>query len=87
MKYPLHTISNHFFLEKDGDLWLMDTGAPQSFGGKPTLELGGLAFDIPDNYMGLTSTQLSEFVSVDCSGLLGADVWGSFRCPADNVRS
>ena len=83
MKYPLHTISNHFFLEKDGGLWLIDTGAPQSFGGIPTLELGGIAFEIPDNYMGLTSAQLSEFVSADCIGLLGADVWGSFDALLD----
>lgn len=63
----------------------MDTGAPQSFGSKLTLELEGLAFDIPDNYMGLTSAQLSEFVSVDCCGLLGADVWGSFDALLDQL--
>ena len=78
MRYPLHTISNHFFLEEHGRLWLLDTGAPQSFGSKSSLELAGLSFDVPDNYMGLSPDQLSEFVSVDCCGLLGADIWGSF---------
>ena len=78
MKYPLRTISKHFFLEKDGKLWLLDTGAPQSFGCEAKLELAGLTFDIQGNYMELTPAQLSEFVSVDCTGLLGADVWGSF---------
>ena len=78
MKYPLHTISNHFFLEGGGGLWLLDTGAPQSFGRESSLELAGLTFDVANNYMGLTADQLSEFVSVDCCGLLGADIWRNF---------
>jgi len=86
LKYPLRTISKHFFLEKDGKLWLLDTGAPQSFGCEAKLELAGLTFDIQGNYMELTPAQLSEFVSVDCTGLLGADVLGKFWHPAGSGR-
>ena len=66
---------------------MLDTGAPQSFGSESRLELAGLTFDVADNYMGLTADQLSDFVSVDCCGLLGADIWGSFDIVFDQPGS
>ncbi|MCY4356477.1 MAG: hypothetical protein OXD01_03040 [Gammaproteobacteria bacterium] len=33
---------------------------------------------MPDSFMGLTTGQLSEYISADCCGLLGADVLGKF---------
>lgn len=58
MIFPLRMNHDHYFLELDGGLWLMDTGAPQSFGCKPSLELAGESFDIQENYMGLVRRQM-----------------------------
>ena len=85
--YPLRTIRNHFFLEKSERLLLLDTGAPQSFCMEPDLELAGLTFQVPENYLGLNSDQLSDFVSVDCHGLLGTDVLGNFDIIFDQPGS
>ncbi len=85
MNYPLRTINNHSFLELDGALWLLDTGAPQSFGRKPHLTLAGESFHIAEDYMGFTADTLSNFVSVSCHGLIGADVLNSFDMILDQL--
>lgn len=74
---PLHFKSGHLFLEIDGHLWLFDTGAPLSFGSKP-LFLAERDLRVQDSYMSMTAESLSRLVSVDCVGLLGADVLGQF---------
>lgn len=75
---PLHFKGRHLFLEISGELWLFDTGASSSFGSEPRLVLADKEFQVDSNYMGMTADTLSEFVSVDCVGLLGADVLGQY---------
>ena len=75
---PLHLRDGHLFLEVDGALWLFDTGAPTSFGSTPTLALAGERFRLGSSYLGLTAAILSQFVAVDCVGLLGADILRRF---------
>lgn len=76
--FPLQTINGHLFIEVDGNLWLLDTGAPLSFGSMPDFSLEGEKFDLESTYLGLTPETLSGFVGVKTAGLLGTDVLNSF---------
>ncbi len=75
---PLIHRNAHLFLDLEDGLWLHDTGAPTSFGGRSSLDFLGLKFKIDGSYMGLDPELLSEAVGVECRGLLGADVLGAF---------
>jgi hypothetical protein len=68
----------HLFVESEGGLWLLDTGAPVSFGASSSLSLGGERFALPTSFAGLNSATLSHFVNGPCVGPLGADVLGRF---------
>jgi hypothetical protein len=76
--FPLQLRDGHLFIELNGELWLLDTGAPNSFGTSRNLSLAGEQFNLGSNYLGLTAATLSGFVGVQCVGLLGADVLGRF---------
>jgi len=75
---PLHLLCDHLFLEVAGGHWLLDTGAPTSFGDLDALSIAGERFKIQESYVGMTAKTLSEAVRVPCRGLLGADVLGRF---------
>lgn len=75
---PLIFDHGHLFLELDGNLWLFDTGAPTSFGAHGKVNIAGELFRFSSSYFGLTASTLSEYVGVECAGLLGADVLGNF---------
>ena len=68
----------HLFIELSGELWVFDTGAPNSFGRSPDLTIAGEQFNLSASYLGLDADLLSQFVGVTCAGLLGADVLGRF---------
>ena len=65
-------------MEIDGALWLLDTGAPASFGSDSELVFAGVEFPLADSFLGMTATDLSDFVSTECVGLLGTDILGRF---------
>ena len=67
----------HLFVNIDGYNWLLDTGAPTSFG-TSQIAIERQDFSIPANYMGLTAEQLSEFVNHPTTGIIGADVLNKF---------
>ena len=75
---PLHTLHGHLFVELDGGLWVLDTGAPNSFGITTQITVAGEQFRLGTNYLGLDAGALSQSVGVRCAGLLGADVLGRF---------
>jgi len=75
---PLEFLNSHLFVEIDGDLWLIDTGAPKSFSSCSSLNLAGKQFTLATNYLGLTVAELSIFINVQCAGLLGVDILGHF---------
>lgn len=77
-EYPLHFLEGHLFVETGDKLWLLDTGAPSSFGSEAAIELAGVEFNPASVYMGLTAERLSSHVGILCAGLLGADVLGQF---------
>ena len=67
----------HLFVEIDGDDWLLDTGAPTSFGTNQ-IRIEGRDFPVPSNYMGLTASQLTGFVGHPTVGIIGADILNEF---------
>lgn len=75
---PLMFNHGHLFVKLEGNLWLYDTGAPTSFGATDSLSFAGEQFGLPSSYFGLTAATLSQYVGVECSGLLGADVLSRF---------
>lgn len=75
---PLQFRHGHLFVELGGEPWLLDTGAPTSFGMSRSLTIAGEQFILDTTYLGLTASTLSQFVGVPCVGLLGADVLGRF---------
>ena len=75
---PLIFNHDHLFVELEGHLWLFDTGAPTSFGAAESLLIAEEQISISSSYFGLTASTLSEYLGVECSGLLGADVLGRF---------
>src|SRR5690606_15011024 len=75
---PLHFRSGRLFVEQDGELWLLDTGAPCGFGHTGTITFAGGSFSLASDYLGLAAEALSRFTGVRCVGLLGADVLGRF---------
>lgn len=83
---PLHLRDGHLFIELDDALWLLDTGAPTSFGSSSSLSFGGRQFSVEPDYLGLTASSLSQLVHVDCTGLLGADVLNEFDLLLDAAR-
>jgi hypothetical protein len=80
---PLHLRGGHLFLETEGELWLIDTGAPASFGSASALTLAGELCPLGSSDRGLTAPILSHSVAVECAGLLGADVLGRFDFALD----
>ncbi|MEI6738683.1 MAG: hypothetical protein WCK74_00080 [Gemmatimonadaceae bacterium] len=76
--YPLRLQDGHLFVTVDGQDWLLDTGAPSSFGSVPSVTLGEQTFGLDSDYLGLSASTLTDHVGVPCVGLLGADVLGPF---------
>ena len=77
---------DHLFIDVDGRNWLLDTGAPRSFG-VCDFEIAGQSFSIHTNYMGLTADQLSEFVGYKTAGIIGADVLNQFDVFIDTFNA
>jgi hypothetical protein len=75
---PLELRDGHVFVNIEGNRWLIDTGAPTSFGDCGRLTMEGQLFAVGTNYLALDAATLSRFVGVQCVGLLGADVLGCF---------
>ncbi len=67
---PLQIINSHLFIEIDGNLWLLDTGAPLSFGFTPEFYFEGEKYELKKTYLGLNPETLSGFVGVKTAGLL-----------------
>lgn len=74
---PLLISEGHIFAKLDGGLWLVDTGAPTSFGAGE-FQLDGRNFRPASSYAGLTAESLSDLVRIPCTGLIGADILKQF---------
>jgi hypothetical protein len=76
--YALHDLKRHLFVEVDGGFWLLDTGAPLSFGEVPDFAFAGIDVHLQPNYGDLTVEAMSQYLGVKCVGLLGGDVLNRF---------
>ena len=47
---PLQLRDGHLFVELNGELWLLDTGAPTSFGNSTSISLAGEQFSLGSSY-------------------------------------
>ncbi len=75
---PLQLRDGHLFVILDDEFWLLDTGAPTSFGKSSCLFMAGEQFNLGKEYLGLTVATLSQFVGEPCAGLIGGDILGHF---------
>ena len=76
--YPLTMKNDHMFLELQSGPWLLDTGAPTSFGSESTASIEKTDFEIQSNYMGMDINQIRDATDIDMVGLLGTDVLNNF---------
>lgn len=86
MQLPLQSLDGHLFVELDDRRFLIDTGAPSSFGAGKSVTLAGITFPLPTAQMGLDAETISSLVGQRVSGLLGADIINAFDVLLD-VRS
>lgn len=75
--HSLHFEKGHLFIELDDEKWLIDTGAPKTFGAR-TFVINGQRVEASTSDMGLNAETLSQYVQVPCAGLIGADVLNRF---------
>lgn len=78
MQTELKYIKGHIFADFDGRDWLVDTGAPLSFGETSRITIDGVDFTLPESYAGLDATRLSAFIDHPIQGLVGVDVLNNF---------
>lgn len=84
--FELSFSNGHLFVTLPEGTFLLDTGAPQSFGECGTIAVAGSEFRLQPGFMGLTADKLSGFVSKPVAGLLGADVLNRFDILIDVPR-
>jgi len=83
MKMQLEFQDGHLFLDFEQRRFLVDTGAPTSFGQGESIQIDGRGFDLPGSYMGLTPEELSGLVGYPTAGILGADILNAFDVVLD----
>jgi hypothetical protein len=75
MKYRLHLLNRHLFLDLPEGLTLVDTGAPYSASTTGALTWEGRSIPVRQGgYLGFTFDQLSHEIGLQIKGLLGMDV-------------
>ncbi|MBL9140876.1 MAG: hypothetical protein JNK53_03325, partial [Phycisphaerae bacterium] len=83
-------MNGHVFAEHASGLWLIDSGAPTSFGKDKHLVLLGEHFAFDNSYHGLGIEGLVKHVGVECVGLIGSDVLFNFDvlfdCPHEKIE-
>lgn len=84
-KLPLTFRDGHLFVTFGEHDWLLDTGAPTSFGNISTLVIENRIFRFSESYMELTAAKLSEFVG-STVGIIGADVLHVFDILFDTPK-
>jgi hypothetical protein len=70
----LKLIEGHLFFNVEGNLWLVDTGAPLTLGNQRTLTLAGITVPTQSTYLGATVEQIAELARVPFAGLIGQDL-------------
>ena len=76
-------VDGHIIVREGSVAYLIDTGAPLSIGESRTLSFADGTFEVQNNYMGITSQELSKHVGTDLHALVGADILSSFNLVID----
>ena len=76
-------VNDHVFANINNQEWLIDTGAPTSFGLSNSLEINGHEFELYSNYLGLSAKELSMHTGHVVHGLIGTDVLNQFNVVMD----
>ncbi len=76
-------INGHIFACINDREWLIDTGAPTSFGLSSSLEINGYEFELHNNYLGLSAKELSMHTGHVVYGLIGTDILNRFNIVMD----
>lgn len=84
---PLILENSHPFITLPEGTFLLDTGAPTSFGRVSPIMLDGQSSNLPPSYMGLTAQILSTYVGRETDGILGADILNQFDIIIDLPQS
>ncbi len=83
--YPLQFLNGHLFMSIGNDRYLVDTGAPTSFGTGSPLTIADRPLQLGDQYLGLDAENLSRYMGVQATGLLGVDALRHFDILMDLV--
>lgn len=78
MSYKICRIKEHLILEIDQGMWLLDTGAPESFGSIDKLEIDNQSYGIASDYMGFDNEKISEALGENIVGLIGGDILNNY---------
>ena len=84
---PLRHMHGHMFVEIDNEMWLIDTGAPISFGDSNCITVGSEQFYVDESYHSYTADTISHYVGVTCAGLIGVDFLNHFDVIFDTANS
>jgi hypothetical protein len=76
--YPLLFEKGHIFVKIEEAVWLIDTGAPVSFGNTDSIIFCNKQFVINKDFHGFIVENVSQFVGVPCAGIIGVDVLNHF---------
>ena len=76
-------IEGHFYVRLDGSDWLLDTGAPSSFGITQSIVINNKEFGLQRDYLGLDAKQLSRLTKHKIFGLIGVDILNQFYVVID----
>jgi hypothetical protein len=79
----LSIIENHLYVKLFGEDWLIDTGAPTSFGELDSIVINDKSFKLESDYLGLDAEQLSALTRHKIFGLIGVDILNEFDVVMD----
>ncbi|MBU1086894.1 MAG: hypothetical protein KKD05_05175 [Candidatus Omnitrophica bacterium] len=77
-EYRLVFEDRHLFVYIEDRKWLLDTGAPRSFGNIQSINIGNREFSLTDNFMGMNSQKLSDFFKCPINGIIGVDILNNY---------
>ncbi len=76
-------VKGHFYIRLDGSDWLLDTGAPSSFGITQSIVINDKEFGLQRDYLGLDAKQISMLTKHKVFGLIGVDILNQFYVVID----
>lgn len=68
----------HLLLSDMKNLWVLDTGSPNSFGELDAIKICGNIHSVSKSYMGLDAKKLSDSLQFEVAGLIGGDILSDY---------